>query len=175
MTHGQSDRLDCSRRAVLGGLGLGLAALASAPTAQAQLDVGYEAMLMKCIDPRFTTYSWNYMTGRGWQNNYSEFAFAGGPVGVVAPAFASWHETYWENLDISVDLHWVTRVVGMAHRDCGAAAVAYGERVLTDRAYETEMLSGALRTFRTEVNRREPELIVELGIMDLNGFMEPVI
>jgi hypothetical protein len=161
-----------SRRAIFGGLGLGVAALATAPQAHAQLDVGYEAMLMKCIDPRFTTNSWNYMTGRGWQNNYSEFAFAGGPVGVVAPVFAGWHETFWENLAISVDLHWVQRVVGMTHRDCGAAAAAYGDRIKTDRAFETEMLSAALREFRTQVQQREPELAVELGIMDLDGTVQ---
>lgn len=160
---------------MLGGLGLGCAALATAAPAQAQLDVGFEAMLMKCIDPRFTTYTWDYMTGRGWQNNYSQFAFAGGPVGVVAPAFACWQETFWENPAISVDLHWLTCILGMAHRDCGAAAAAYGDRVLTDRAYETEVLSGALREFRAGVQQREPELIIELGIMDLNGVVEPVV
>jgi hypothetical protein len=164
--------LSFSRRAIFGGLGLGVAALATAPQAHAQLDVGYEAMLMKCIDPRFTTNSWNYMTSRGWQNNYSEFAFAGGPVGVVAPVFAGWHETFWENLAISVDLHWVQRVVGMTHRDCGAAAAAYGDRIKTDRAFETEMLSAALREFRTQVQQREPELAVELGIMDLDGTVQ---
>jgi hypothetical protein len=166
--------LPFSRRAMFGGLGLGAVALATAPQAQAQLDVGYEAMLMKCIDPRFTTNAWNYMTDRGWQNNYSEFAFAGGPVGVVAPVFAGWHETFWENLAISVDLHWVQRVVGMTHRDCGAAAAAYGDRIKTDRAFETEMLSAALREFRTQVQQREPELGVELGIMDLDGTVEYV-
>ena len=92
------------RAAVLGGLGLGVTAVAGAPPALA-LDQGFEAMLMKCIDPRFTTDTWKYMTGRGWQNNYSEFAIAGGPVGVVAPVFASWQETFWDNLAISVDLH----------------------------------------------------------------------
>ncbi|KUI18159.1 hypothetical protein AU191_02540 [Mycolicibacterium acapulense] len=163
-----------SRRAALGAFGLSAAAMATAPQAVGQLDQGYEAMLMKCIDPRFTTETWKYMSGRGWQNNYSQFAFAGGPVGAVAPAFAGWHETFWENLAISVDLHWLTRLIGMAHRDCGAAAVAYGDRVLTDKAYETEMLSGALRAFRDEAARRQPALIVELGIMDLNGVVEVV-
>ena len=163
-----------SRRAMLGSLGVGVAAMATTPQAQAQLDEGYEAMLMKCIDPRFTSNAWDYMTGRGWQNKYSEFAFAGGPVGVVAPVFAGWRETFWENLAISVDLHWVKRVVGMTHRDCGAAAVAYGDRVLTDRAYETEMLSVALREFRTQVQQREPELLVELGIMEFDGSVQYV-
>ena len=160
-----------SRRAVLGGLSVGVAgvaamATATVPQARAQLDEGYEAMLMKCIDPRFTTNAWNYMTSRGWQNIYREFAFAGGPVGVVAPVFAGWHETFGENLAISIDLHWVKRVVGMTHRDCGAAAVAYGDRVLTDRAFETEMLSSALREFRTQVQLREPGIGIELGIVE---------
>ena len=48
------------------GLGLGAAAIASAGPALA-LDDGYEAMLMKCIDPRFTTDTWKYMSSRGWQ------------------------------------------------------------------------------------------------------------
>jgi hypothetical protein len=164
--------MQLSRRTMLGGIGLGVAGMATAPQALAHLDEGYEAMLMKCIDPRFTTYSWNYMTSRGWQNNYSEFAFAGGPIGVVAPAFAGWHQTFWENLAISVDLHWVKRLVGMVHRDCGAAAAAYGDRVRTDRAYETEVLSAALREFRTQVQQREPELGVELGIMELDGSVQ---
>lgn len=165
-----------SRRAVLGGVGLGVAALATAtaPQARANLDEGYEAMLMKCIDPRFTTNAWNYMTSRGWQNNYSEFAFAGGPIGVVAPVFAAWHETFWQNLEISVDKHWVKRVVGMTHRDCAAAAAAYGDRVLTDRDYETEMLSAALREFRTQVAQREPEIGIELGIMEFDGSVQYV-
>lgn len=175
MTAAERTLSHISRRAALGGLGLGVAAaMASAPQARAELDEGYEAMLMKCIDPRFTTNTWKYMTGRGWQNNYSQFAFAGGPVGVIAPVFAGWRETFWENLAISVDLHWLSRLIGMTHRDCGAAAAAYGDRVLTDRAYETEMLSGGLRAFRDEANRRQPELIVELGIMDLDGTVEVV-
>jgi hypothetical protein len=157
---------------MLAGLGLGVAAVATATPATAQ--DGYEGMLLKCIDPRFTTYAWEYMSGRGLQNLYSQFNIAGGPIGVVAPVFDSWHETYWDNLDISVGLHEVPRVWAITHRDCGAAAVAYGDRVKTDWAYETEMHSEALRMFRTELAQRQPQLTVELGIMDLNGVVEPV-
>jgi len=162
-----------SRRAMLGAFGLGVAAVAASPLATAQ-DRAYEGMLLKCIDPRFTTYAWEYMSGRGWQNLYSQFNVAGGPIGVVAPAFDSWHETFWDNLDISVGLHEVPRVFAITHRDCGAAAVAYGDRVKTDWAYETQVHTEALRMFRTELAQRQPQLTVELGIMDLNGFVEPV-
>jgi hypothetical protein len=162
-----------SRRRALG-LGLGLAVTAATAASAQTVDKGYEAMLLKCIDPRFTTYTWTYMASRSWQNLYSQFNIAGGPIGVVAPAFADWHKTYWDNLKISYGLHEVKRVVGITHRDCGAAAVAYGDRIKTDRAYETQMNVQALRSFRDEVKKRYPEMIVELGIMGLNGAVEPV-
>ena len=46
-------------------LGLGLVAGAAAGTPALALDKGYEAMLLKCIDPRFTTNTWTYMASRG--------------------------------------------------------------------------------------------------------------
>ena len=55
------------------GLALGAAVTAAAAPAFAVEDQGYEAMLMKCIDPRFTTNTWAYMAARGWQNAYSQF------------------------------------------------------------------------------------------------------
>ncbi len=156
------------------GLALGAAATAAAAPAFAIEDQGYEAMLMKCIDPRFTTNSWAYMAARGWQNAYSQFNIAGGPIAAVAPVFQEWRAAWEANLDISVQLHNVKRLIGMTHRDCGAAVVAYGERIKTDRAYETQMHTQALRAFRDQAKKRQPQLIVELGIMDLSGAVEPV-
>lgn len=161
-----------SRRRLLA-LGLGAAAAVAARPTLA-LDTGYEAMLVKCIDPRFTTDTWTYMQGRGWQNKYSQFNIAGGPIGCVAPTFASWHQTWWDNFKISYDLHDFKRVVAICHRDCGAAVVAYGDQIKKDRAFETEKLSGALRTFRDQVKQRHNELPVDLGIMDLSGKVEVV-
>lgn len=161
-----------SRRNLFG-FAAGLAAIAAAGPALA-VDEGYEAMLMKCIDPRFTTDTWKYMTSRGWQNKYSQFNIAGGPIAAVAPIFQEWRAAWEANLDISVQLHNVKRLIGMAHRDCGAAALAYGDRIKTDKAFETEMLSQGLRAFRDQAAKRQPQLIVELGIMDLNGTLEPV-
>ncbi len=55
-----------SRRGLFG-LAVGAAATSAVRPALA-IDQGYEAMLVKCIDPRFTTNTWAYMAGRGWQN-----------------------------------------------------------------------------------------------------------
>jgi hypothetical protein len=162
-----------ARRGFLG-LGAVAAVTAAVPSIAQAVDGGYEAMLLKCIDPRFTTNTWTYMSSRGWQNLYSQFNIAGGPIGVVAPVFADWHKTYWDNLDISYKLHEVKRVVAITHRDCGAAVVAYGDRIKTDRAFETAKHQEALHTFRAELKKRYPDLGCELGIMELSGAVEVV-
>jgi hypothetical protein len=160
-----------SRRGVLG-MGIAGAAMAAFPALAA--GGNYEAMLMNCIDPRFTTNSWVYMAVNGMKDRYSQFVVAGGPIGAVAPVFAKWHESFWENLAITVQLHDIKRVVGLTHRDCGAAEVAYGKQIKTDRAFETAKHTEALKAFRAGVNQRQPKLAVDTGIMELDGKVEVI-
>ena len=149
-----------SRRSLFGmGVAAGAVAMATPRLAFAQKpkpSLAYEAMLLNCIDPRFSTWTWAYMSSDGWQNLYSQFTIAGGPVAAVVDSkpFSAWQQAWWDNLAISIQLHQVKRVVGLCHRDCGAAALAYGERIKTDPAFETAKLSEALRTFRAEVKKR---------------------
>jgi hypothetical protein len=160
-----------SRRGILG---LGFAgAITAAFPALAQYP-NYEAMLVNCIDPRFTTSSFVYMAANGMKDHYSQFSVAGGPIGIVAPAFVAWQKTFWDNLDITVQLHRISRVVALTHRDCGAAFVAYGEALRTDRALETAKQTEALRTFKAGVGQRYPKLTVDMGIMALDGTVEVV-
>ena len=155
-----------SRRGVLG-LGFAGAVTAAFP-ALAQYPQ-YEAMLVNCIDPRIITASGSYMVGRGYKDLYSQFVIAGGPIGCVAPAFVDWHKAFWDNLAITVQLHRIKRVVGLTHRDCGAAFVAYGDALRTDKALETAKQTEALNQFRAGIAQRQPSLAVDTGIMDLAG------
>jgi hypothetical protein len=135
----------------------------------------YEAMLVNCIDPRFTTLSWQYMgllSGVDRDklgDNYSHFVMAGGPLGAVHPKFAAWHKTFWDNLDITVALHHIKRVVALSHRDCGAAKLAFGASGVAEKEVETGSHAEALIAFRKEVNARHPKLSVITGIMDVSG------
>ena len=134
----------------------------------------YEAMLVNCIDPRFTTNSLQYMTTNGMRDRYSQFVIAGGPIGAVHQRFAPWHGTFWDNLDITAQLHSIKRVVALTHRDCGAAKLAFGDAAVATRQAETAAHAEALRTFSAEVRRRKPTLAVVAGIMDLNGTVDAV-
>ncbi|NBW55794.1 MAG: twin-arginine translocation signal domain-containing protein [Betaproteobacteria bacterium] len=165
----------------LGAAGVAGAALASmVPGKSFAASGNYQAMLVNCIDPRFTTLSWQYMgliqgvSRDKLEDNYSHFVMAGGPIGAVHPKFASWHATYWDNLDITVSLHHIKRVIGITHRDCGAAKLAFGPEAVSDKDKETDAHTESLALFRQQVNKRHPKLSVITGIMDTNGRVDLV-
>lgn len=165
-----------SRRRLFGvGAAVGAMALAPRLAFAQKPSPTYEAMLMNCIDPRFQVSAAAFMGGNGWQNLYSQFTIAGGPIAAVVDSdpFKTWHKAWWDNLAVSIQLHQVKRVVGLAHRDCGAAALAYGDKIKTDPAFETQKLTEALRAFRAEVQKRHG-LPTDLGIQALSGAVEPV-
>jgi hypothetical protein len=156
------------------GLGLLAAAAAAHPRGARAASGSYDAMLLNCIDPRFTTNSLFFMVANGMRDSYSQFVVAGGPIGAVHPRFAAWHATFWDNLGVSVELHRIRRLVALTHRDCGAARIALGEAAVATREAETAAHAGLLQAFRAEAARRQPGLAVLAGIMDLDGGVQQV-
>ena len=132
----------------------------------------YEAMILGCIDPRMQTPVRDYAVKGGLDGKYSQFVFAGAAIGAVAPKFADWHKTFWDNLAASIELHRITRVIALDHRDCGAARIAYGADSIADPKRETATHRAALLEFRREANKRHPKLAVETGLMALDGKVE---
>ncbi len=149
---------------------------AAAPTfirpAMAEDGKPFEAMLLTCIDPRFVTPVNAWMATRGLKDQFSQFAIAGSAVGVVAPAFATWHAAFWDNLAASIQLHKIKRVVVVNHRDCGAAAIAYGADAIATPAAETNLHRTVFATFKSELAKRQPSMGVEGGLMALDGTVE---
>jgi carbonic anhydrase len=159
-----------NRRRLFGFAGaVGLAALRPLPARAASGE--YEAMVLACIDPRMQAPVFDYLKKRRLVGQYSQFTIAGAAIGVVAPKFAAWHATFWDNLAISADLHKIKRVIAIDHRDCGAARLAYGEAAVATPARETATHRKALAEFRRAVAQRHPHLAVETGLMALDGTM----
>ena len=158
------------RRLFLKMTGAGL--VAAFPFAGLAAEGNYEAMVLSCIDPRFPALTLDYMKSRGVLGQYSQFVIAGAAIGVVAPAFDDWHQTFWDNLGASIELHKIPKVIAINHRDCGAAKIAYGEAKVANPQLETETHRAALTDFRKQVNERQPRLAVETGLMGLDGNVE---
>ena len=159
------------RRAFLAaGAAMGFAQML--PLAAQAAGGNYDAMLLACIDPRFPKLTLDHMSGRAMVGKYSQFNIAGAAIGAVAPKFSGWHQTFWDNLGASIQLHNIPAVIAINHRDCGAAKIAYGDAAVANRDAETVTHRQSLLEFRAEVAKRFPKLRVELGLMDLNGKVE---
>ena len=129
-------------------------------------------MVLACIDPRVQELVRKYTAGRGLTGQYSQFTVAGAAIGVVAPRFEGWHDTFWENLRVSIELHRITAVIVINHRDCGAAKIAYGAAAVADAATESRTHREALIEFRRQLAVRHPSVRVETGLMALDGTLE---
>jgi carbonic anhydrase len=162
----------------LGAGTLGLGALATALPSVASAEPpppGYEAMLLMCIDPRFVHPTNVYMDEqRGLVNRYSQFALAGAAAGVVAPHWEAWHNTFWDNLAASIELHSIDGVIAVNHRDCGAVRIAYGDDAISTPERETAMHEQILSAFRAGVLQRHPNVSVETWLMALDGSLQPI-
>jgi carbonic anhydrase len=161
--------LDRRRFMTLAGAAGLAAAMPFGPTAA---NDDYEAMVLTCIDPRMVAPTFEYLKGRGMMGKYSHFSIAGAAIGVVAPAFKTWRQAFWDNLSTSIKLHRVPKVIAIDHRDCGAARVAYGAASIANPTVETKTHRAALARFRKQVARRYPKLAVETWLMSLDGSVE---
>jgi hypothetical protein len=166
------------RLMVLGAGTLGPGALAITLPSVASADPpppGYEAMFLMCIDPRFVHPTNVYMDEeRGLVNRYSQFALAGAAAGVVAPHWEAWHNTFWDNLGASIELHSIDGVIAVNHRDCGAVRIAYGDDAISTPERETAMHEQILGAFRAGVLQRHPNLSVETWLMALDNSMQRI-
>lgn len=164
-------QLSRGRRAFLAaGAALGFAQML--PFGAQAASGNYDAMLLACIDPRFPKLTIDHMGRRNLVGKYSQFNIAGAAIGAVAPKFNAWHQTFWDNLGASIQLHNIPAVMVLNHRDCGAAKIAYGDAAVANREIETATHRSSLLAFRDEVAKRQPKLRVELGLMDLDGKVE---
>jgi carbonic anhydrase len=160
------------RRHFVRALAIGGATLALGPYLALAAEGNYEAMVLSCIDPRMQEPVHKYTVDQNLTGKFSQFVIAGAAIGVVAPAFTEWHKAFWDNLDTSIQLHHIKKVIAIDHRDCGAAKIAYGEAKVANPQVETETHKAALAEFRKQVGQRHPQLGVETGLMALDGKME---
>jgi carbonic anhydrase len=73
----------------------------------------YEAMLLSCIDPRLVDPVHSYMNDRDLDGKFSLITIAGAAIAPEAETFATWHQTFWDNLVTSIELHKIKSVIAV--------------------------------------------------------------
>jgi hypothetical protein len=160
------------RRRLLGLLGAGAAGLAGARAALGA--GGTDALLLNCIDYRLTGATTRYMEAQGMAGKYDQIVLAGASLGAKNKKFPAWGVTFWDHVQIAIDLHHIRKIVVIDHRDCGAYKLILGEDLAPHPKREYEVHAAHMRALRADIARRHPELQVQLGLMALDGKVEPV-
>ncbi len=128
----------------------------------------YKAMVLSCMDPRFQTRVSNYLKRRKLNGKYSAFTIAGAAVGVTASKFKKWHSTFWENLNTSIKIHRIEKLIVINHKDCGAAKIVNGKKEFSLQN-EMKIHENSFEKIKLNLKKKHPRLKVELSLMSLNG------
>jgi hypothetical protein len=169
--------LTLDRRRLLGWLGIGSAALLAGvglPATGALAESGTEALLLNCIDYRLTGATTRYMDERGMAGKYDQFILAGAALGAKNDIFPGWGQTFWDHMQVAIDLHRIRQVIVMDHRDCGAYKVFLGHDFAADPQKELAVHAEHMRALRSDIVGRHSHLAVELLLMGLDGTVETI-
>lgn len=131
----------------------------------------YKAMVLSCMDPRFQAKVSNYLKRRKLTGKYSAFTIAGAAVGVTAPKFKKWHSAFWENLNTSIKIHKINKLIVINHKDCGAAKLVNGKNQF-DEFNENKIHEESFKKLKKILNKKFPKLYYEFYLMNLKSSMK---
>lgn len=133
-----------------------------------------EALVLSCMDFRLVNEVGFLLNEHGLVNKYDQMIIAGATLGVTSDKYPAWAETFWSHLDLAIKLHSVKRVIAINHRDCGAFKLIYGKDYGKLPEEETEIHTKVMSDFRTQVQKKQPNIEVELFLMWLDGHVQPI-
>jgi hypothetical protein len=160
--------------AMLGTGASGVVAGAILPGWPAFAASGTDALLLNCIDYRLTAATTRYMAQQGMAGKYDQFILAGASLGAKNDKFPAWGTTFWEHVQVAIDLHGIKKIIVMDHRDCGAYKAILGLDLAAKPKEEFDAHAAQMRSLRADIGRRHPQLAVELLLMALDGKAETV-
>ena len=136
-----------------------------------KMKLNYEAMVLSCIDPRFQPIVYDYLKKKKLNGKYSSFTIAGAAVGVTASKFKKWHKVFWDNLNTSIKLHKINKLIVINHRDCGAAKIINRKKDFS-KINETKIHKNSFKKIKKIFKKKYPKLKIELKLISLNNKIE---
>ena len=128
----------------------------------------FKAMVLSCMDPRFQHLVHNHLKKKKLTGNYSAFTIAGAAVGVTHNQFMKWHKTFYDNLETSIQLHKIEKLIVINHKDCGAAKIANGNKEFSP-VNEKKIHKESFSKIKKQIKKRFPKLKVELNLISLDS------
>jgi len=128
-------------------------------------------MVLSCIDPRFQPVVYNYLKRKKLIGKYSAFTIAGSAIGVTAPKFKKWRKTFWDNLETSIKLHKIKKLIVINHCDCGAARIINRKKNF-NKSNELSIHKTSFIKLKKKFKNKYPNLNIETKLISLNKKVE---
>tara|TARA_Y100001958_G_C20687386_1_gene199432 strand:- start:84 stop:461 length:378 start_codon:yes stop_codon:yes gene_type:complete len=119
------------------------------------------------MDPRFQPIVYNYLKKRKLNGKYSSFTIAGSAIGVTASKFRKWQNSFWENIDISIRLHKIKKLIVINHYDCGAAKIINDKKIFNN-INESKIHKKSFIMIKRKFKKKYPSLGIETILISLN-------
>ena len=127
----------------------------------------HKAMVLSCIDPRFQTTIFNYLKRKKLKGQYSSFTIAGSAIGVTDLKFKKWHKAFWDNINISIKLHKIKKLIVINHQDCGVAKIINGKKEF-NKIRETNIHKISFDKIKRKIKRKYKNIKIETYLISLN-------
>lgn len=133
-----------------------------------------EALVLSCMDYRLVDDTEHYFSERGMKEKYDHVVLAGASLGAVTDKYPAWNQTFWDHLEVAIQLHHITKVIVLDHRDCGAYRFIIGEDFGKVPEKETAAHAAQLNKLMKQITAKYPLLDIELLLMTLAGKVEKI-
>ena len=125
-------------------------------------------MVLSCIDPRFQHLVHNHLKKKKLIGKFSAFTIAGAAIGVTHHKFKQWHKTFYDNLETSIRLHRIEKIIVINHKDCGVAKIINGKKEFSP-VNEKKIHKDSFSKIKKQIKKRFPKLKVELNLISLDS------
>lgn len=134
-----------------------------------------KALVLSCIDFRFLESERYFLALQHLGNQYDWTALAGASLALAGFPHTAEAEAFWDQLALSRQLHQIEKVIILDHQDCGAYASKIDPNLSQDLEREQQVHAEYLNRAYWEIQKRYPDLTVELYFVTLNAEVRPVL
>jgi hypothetical protein len=161
-------------RSLLPGLAIAFPLLLTAQPARAT-EHKAKALVLSCIDFRFVEFERHFLSLQHLGNQYDWTALAGASLALTGFPHTAEAEAFWDQLALSRQMHQIEKVIILDHQDCGAYASKVDPNLSQDPTREQQVHADCLNRAYWEIQKRYPDLSVELYFVTLKAEARPIL
>lgn len=128
-----------------------------------------KALVLSCIDFRVMDAERDFLAQHQLAHQHDWTALAGASLALAGYPHTAEAEAFWDQLDLSKQLHQIETVIILDHQDCGAYASKVDANLSLDPVRERQVHGDYLRRAAGAISTRYPELSIELYFVTLSG------